>query len=150
MTTKFRHPVNALFISASDILAHEFCNTLAISCSHDDAWWIDYGGTFAFRSGEMFIDAGNMMLVIESGMEWDDFFEWYWQWNDFDHETFEQKPNRVNLRSWLTGARPDNSYEPNKKTYISMCKPDPNKCTLFWREKGDCYSPELTDKLKGE
>lgn len=26
---------------------------------------------------------------------------------------------------------------PNKKTLISMCKPDTNKCTLFWREKGD-------------
>lgn len=36
----------------------------------------------------------------------------------------------------------------NKKTYISMYKPiDTTKCTLFWREKGDCYSPELTDKL---
>lgn len=28
--------------------------------------------------------------------------------------------------------------DPNKKTYISMCKPtDTTKCTLFWREKGD-------------
>lgn len=26
----------------------------------------------------------------------------------------------------------------NKKTYISMTRPnDPNKCALFWREKGD-------------
>lgn len=25
----------------------------------------------------------------------------------------------------------------NKKTYISLCKSDdPDKCTLFWREKG--------------
>ena len=28
--------------------------------------------------------------------------------------------------------------DPNKKTYISMTRPDdPTKCTLFWREKGD-------------
>lgn len=27
--------------------------------------------------------------------------------------------------------------DPNKKTLISMCKPDPNKCTLFWSEKGN-------------
>lgn len=27
--------------------------------------------------------------------------------------------------------------DPNKKTYFLMCKPAPNKCTLFWREKGD-------------
>lgn len=41
--------------------------------------------------------------------------------------------------------------DPKKKTYTSMCKPtDPTNCTLFWREKGDGYSPELTDKLKGE
>lgn len=26
--------------------------------------------------------------------------------------------------------------DPNKKTYITMTKPDPNKCILFWREKG--------------
>lgn len=27
--------------------------------------------------------------------------------------------------------------DPNKKTYISMCKPtNTTKCTLFWREKG--------------
>lgn len=24
--------------------------------------------------------------------------------------------------------------DPHKKPLISMCKPDPNKCTLFWRE----------------
>lgn len=28
--------------------------------------------------------------------------------------------------------------DPNRKDYISMTRPkDPNKCTLFWREKGD-------------
>lgn len=28
--------------------------------------------------------------------------------------------------------------DPNKKTYISMCKPtDTTNCTLFWREKGN-------------
>lgn len=26
--------------------------------------------------------------------------------------------------------------DPNRKDYISMCKPDPTECTLFWREKG--------------
>lgn len=26
--------------------------------------------------------------------------------------------------------------DPNKGVYISMTKPNPNKCTLFWREKG--------------
>lgn len=28
--------------------------------------------------------------------------------------------------------------DPNRKDYISMCKPtDTTKCTLFWREKGE-------------
>lgn len=28
--------------------------------------------------------------------------------------------------------------DPNRKDYISMCKPtDPTNCTLFWREKED-------------
>ncbi len=26
--------------------------------------------------------------------------------------------------------------DPNKKTYITMCKPDTNKCAMFWQEKG--------------
>lgn len=34
----------------------------------------------------------------------------------------------------------------NKKTYISMTRPnDPNKCALFWREKGD--SNELRHRI---
>lgn len=27
--------------------------------------------------------------------------------------------------------------DPNKKIYISMCKPDPANCTIFWSEEGD-------------
>lgn len=27
--------------------------------------------------------------------------------------------------------------DPNRKTYISMCRPDPDKCTLFWAEKSE-------------
>lgn len=53
-------------------------------------------------------------------------------------------------RGYAEEATKADGIDPNKKTYISMCKPDPNKCTFFWREKGDGYSPELTDKLKGE
>lgn len=41
--------------------------------------------------------------------------------------------------------------DPNKKTYISMTRPnDPNKCTLFWRETSECFPQELTDKLNRE
>lgn len=108
MKKQYQHPVNKLFASACDILATEFCRTLGISDSPDDIYWISYGNVLSFLGGEMFINAEDMLLVIESGMEWDDFSEWYWQWNDFDHETFEQKPDRVNLRSWLMGARPGN------------------------------------------
>lgn len=39
--------------------------------------------------------------------------------------------------------------DPDKKTYISMIRlTNSSQCTMFWSEKGDCPSPELTDKLK--
>lgn len=107
MTQKHRHKASIAFISACEQLARAFCDTLGISRHSDGCWWVDYGGTFAFQCGEMFAGAEDMMLVIENGMSWEDFVEWYYQFYDFDHETLEQKPNRINLRSWLMGARPE-------------------------------------------
>lgn len=36
--------------------------------------------------------------------------------------------------------------DPNKKTYILMCKPDPNKCTVFW---GESSTQSLCSTKKG-
>ena len=46
----------------------------------------------------------------------------------------DEKTQRANARYIADRLRADK--DPNKKTYISMCGPDPNNCPCFWREKG--------------
>ncbi|MGM9871338.1 MAG: recombinase family protein [Muribaculaceae bacterium] len=42
------------------------------------------------------------------------------------------------IDKYITDEGVSGGKDPNKKTYISMTRPnDPNKCTLFWREEGD-------------
>lgn len=106
MIEKFTNSVNRDFMAACDRLAAHFCSTLGISASSSDAWWVSYGGLFAFQCGEMFIHAEDMMRVIEHRMTWEAFSEWYYQWNDMDKDG-NPLPGRVNLNSWLMGARPD-------------------------------------------
>ena len=106
MTEKFTNCINLAFINACDKLALHFCSTLGVSASSSDTWWVSYGSLFCFLGGEMFINAEDMMLVIEHRMTWEDFSEWYWQWNDMDKDG-NPLPNRVNLNSWLMGARPE-------------------------------------------
>lgn len=108
MTEKFTNRINLAFINDCDELALHFCSTLGVSPSSDDTWWVSYGGLFAFQCGEMFINAEDMMRVVEHRMTWEDFSEWYSQWTDYDSDgNGNPLPNRVNLNSWLMGARPD-------------------------------------------
>lgn len=102
------------FKNACDVLGVAFCRQLDVSSHKDDAWWVDYGSTFAFGAGEMFVSAEEMMLVLEHNMTYDDFSDWYWRWCDFDPKTCERKPGRINLRSWLMGARYDNEDDISK------------------------------------
>lgn len=106
MTEKFTNCINLAFINDCDKLALHFCSTLGISASSSDTWWVRYGSLFCFLGGKMFINAEDMMLVIEHRMTWEDFREWYWQWNDMDKDG-NPLQNRVNLNSWLMGASPD-------------------------------------------
>lgn len=103
---EFDNPINKHFINACELLAQEFCKTLDVSYHKDDCHWVDYGNTFAFQAGEMFIDACDMMLVVENKMDYDAFSEWYYQWIAYDEKTGEPLPHRINLNSWLMGARP--------------------------------------------
>lgn len=54
-----------------------------------------------------FLNMETVVLVVDNAMSYEDFDEWYIQWTDYDMETWEPKPNRINLESWLKGARPD-------------------------------------------
>lgn len=103
---KFRNPVNGIFIRACGTLAKEFCDTLGVSDHKDDIHWVSYGNVFSFVGGEMFTNAEDVMLAIEHKMTYEEWAEWYYQWTDTDSDG-NPLPNRVNLRSWLMGARPE-------------------------------------------
>lgn len=102
--------VTKMFRAACDMLAKEFCKQLVVSDDPDDAWWISYGTAFAFMAGEMFVDAEEMTLTIENGLDYDSFSKWYWQWHDYEGHGI-RKPGRVNLRSWIMVARPQTLTE---------------------------------------
>lgn len=106
----FTNTTNQHFIHACDLLALEFCRTLDVAYNSADCWWIDYGIGFAFQAGEMFADAGDMMLAIEHHMTYDQWAEWYWEWIKYD-DNGNPLPGRINLNSWLMGARYNNDKE---------------------------------------
>ena len=58
--------------------------------------------------GYYFVGMEEIVLAVDNAMSENEFDEWYQQWTDFDEEAMLSKPNRVNLQSWLMGARPDN------------------------------------------
>lgn len=91
-----------------DVLAALFLKQLGLSDHPDDAFWIvDKIGTLLdCNAGDITVCMETIVSVLRNGMEYDDFMEWYWQWTEFDHETFEPLPGRINLDSWLMGARP--------------------------------------------
>lgn len=103
---KFSNPVNGIFIRACGTLAREFCETLGVSDHDSDIYWVSYGNVFSFVGGDMFTNAEDMMLAIEHKMTYEEWAEWYYQWTDTDDDS-HQLPNRVNLRSWLRGLRPE-------------------------------------------
>lgn len=68
----------------------------------DDAYWVsdEIGGTFAYGDN-YFLNMEEIVLLVDNCIGYDEFDEWYSQWTDFERE------NRINLRSWLMGARPE-------------------------------------------
>jgi len=67
----------------------------------DDAYWVldEIGDVFAYRDN-YFLTMEEIVLLVDNCIGYDEFNEWYNQWTEFDNE------NRINLRSWLMGARP--------------------------------------------
>lgn len=67
----------------------------------DDAYWVldEVGYVFAFGDN-YFLNMEEIVLLVDNCIGYDEFDEWYSQWTDFDKE------NRINLRSWIMGARP--------------------------------------------
>lgn len=94
---KFKKLANRRFAASCERLAQAFCKTLDVTYHPDDCWWVSYGGVFAFQGGEMFADAGDMMLAIEFNMTYEQWSEFYDQWVNSE--------GKINLNSWLMGAR---------------------------------------------
>lgn len=98
------------YSDSCDRLARMFLEQLGMPDRKDyDWWWIDYpaGGMMTFNAGELFIAMEDIILAVEHAIGHDEFMEWYWQWNGHDFETGEPNPGRINMRSWLMGARPE-------------------------------------------
>lgn len=68
----------------------------------DDAYWVldEVGDVFAFGDN-YFLNMEEIGLLVDNCIGYDEFDEWYSQWTDFEKE------NRINLRSWIMGARPE-------------------------------------------
>lgn len=91
---------------------HDFyetvCDTYAqrligqLELNYDEAYWVsnEIGEVFAY--GDFyFLRMSEIILLVDNGIGFDEFNEWYNQWTDFDRD------NRINLRSWIMGARPE-------------------------------------------
>lgn len=67
-----------------------------------DAYWIrdEVGGCLDINEYYV-IDMPEIVMLVDNCIGFDEFDEWYKQWTDFDSD------NRINLRSWIMGARPE-------------------------------------------
>lgn len=79
---------------------HRLCNQFGISYS-DTYWIVDRVGGVLDIQSYYTIDMDEIRYIVDSSMSFEDFEEWYTQWSDMDNA------NRINLRSWLMGARPE-------------------------------------------
>lgn len=100
-------PVTKDFRHACTMLAFAFLHHFGLSDSPDGAWWVgdEPGDVFCFQGGDMFTNTPDMVLALEHKLSWEEWREWYWQAIETD-ENMNPLPNRINLRSWIMGARP--------------------------------------------
>lgn len=94
-------PVTKDFRHACTMLAFAFLHHFKLSDSPDDAWWVgdEPGDTFCFNGGDMFTNTTDMVLALEHNLTWKEWCRWYDAWTD--------KEGKINLRSWIMGARPE-------------------------------------------
>lgn len=76
------------------------CNQFGIDW-HDTYWIVGRVGGVLDIQSYYAIDMDELRYIVDSSMSFEDFEEWYEQWMDTENE------KRINLRSWLMGARPE-------------------------------------------
>lgn len=76
------------------------CNQFYIDWN--DTYWIvgRVGGVLDIQFYYA-IDMDELRYIVDNAMSFEEFDEWYEQWMDTENE------NRINIRSWLMGARPE-------------------------------------------
>ena len=101
--------LRAAYDAVCEAYAQRFLAMLGFM-NRDESYWIsDFpGGVLAVGIDYYFVGMEEIVLAVDNAMSENEFDEWYQQWTDFDEEAMLSKPNRVNLQSWLMGARPDN------------------------------------------
>ncbi|WP_289188692.1 MULTISPECIES: hypothetical protein [Bacteroidales] len=74
--------------------------------NRDDSYWVgnEIGGVLAVGINDYFLCMEEIVQIVDNAMSYEEFYAWYRQWM----ETFGPKQERINLRSWLKGARPNN------------------------------------------
>lgn len=100
---------DALAKAGTDMLHHYYevvCDTykqrLCEQLEVTDAYWMrDEVGCCLDINGYYVIDMPEIVLLVDNCIGYDEFDEWYCQWADMDRE------HRINLRSWIMGARPE-------------------------------------------
>lgn len=86
---------------AYEVVCETYKQRLCEQLDVTDAYWIrDEVGCCLDINGYYTIDMPEIVLLVDNCIGYDEFNEWYEQWTDFDSY------NRINLRSWIMGARP--------------------------------------------
>ncbi len=76
---------------------------------YNKSYWIgDIIGETVDINGYYTINMPEIVQLVDNCIDFDEFNEWYEQWTDFDSD------NRINLRSWIMGARPEMFKEKKK------------------------------------
>ena len=102
--------LRAAYNAVCEAYAQRFLTMLGFM-NRDESYWISNvpGGVLAVGVDYYFVGMEEIVLAVDNAMSENEFDEWYQQWTDFDEEAMLSKPNRVNLQSWLMGARPDDN-----------------------------------------
>lgn len=97
--TSTPNTLHKAYESVCDTYAQRLIEQLGLN--KDESYWVsdEIGGTFAYGDC-YFLNMEEIVLLVDNCIGYDEFNEWYCQWTDFERE------NRINLRSWLMGARP--------------------------------------------
>lgn len=120
------------------------CDTYAqrlieqLGLNKDDAYWVsdETGGTFAY-SDSYFLGMEDIVLLVDNCFGYDEFNEWYFQYTDFDSDK-----KRINLRSWMMGARPEmfNDKAMTREEYRERLKHIHDDCKRRCKELAKEYA----------